>query len=127
MDNYLMLIEVLFFLYLLLFVVLLLHELIHLLFIKMYKKEIQSFAIYPWGGKVVYVNDRSYADILVISAAPNLLLPMLGFVVFYLDGGLYSNAFAFFCLINLWNLLPFTSDGSAILYSVMNLVERKKA
>ncbi|MBP2004891.1 metalloprotease family protein [Halobacillus andaensis] len=121
-----MMIQVLFFLYLLLFGVLLLHELIHLLFIKLYKKEVQSFTLNAWGGKAVYVNDHNYADILIISAAPNLILPMLGFVVFSLDSGLYFNAFAFFCLINLLNLLPFTSDGSAVLYSIMKLVERKK-
>ncbi|MFG6146847.1 metalloprotease family protein [Halobacillus sp. B23F22_1] len=122
-----MMIQVLFFLYLLLFVVLLLHELIHLLFIKIYNKEVQSFTINVWGGKAVYVNDHNYVDILIISAAPNLILPMLGVVVFSMDSGLYFNAFAFFCLINLVNLLPFTADGSAILYSVMKLVERKKA
>ncbi|MCP3027075.1 metalloprotease family protein [Halobacillus sp. A5] len=127
MDNFVMMMQVLFTLYLLLFAVLLLHELIHLLFIKIYKKEVQSFTINFWGGKAAYVNDHNYVDILVISAAPNLVLPMLGCVVFSLDSGLYFNAFAFFCLINLVNLLPFTSDGSAVLYSIMKLAERKKA
>lgn len=124
MENLIILFKVFAILYVFLLCILLTHEFIHFIFIKRYKKQIKSIKINPLGGKIVYVNDHNYSHILIISAAPNIILPILGLLILYLGTGAYSNAIAIMCLLNLLNLLPFTSDGTAILYSFLKLVRK---
>ena len=123
MENLFILVKVSLWAYLLLFFVMIIHELIHLMFIKLFKKEIKSIRINPFGGKVSYINDHKYVDILIISIAPNVLFPLLGGLLLYNNlGGIY-NLFAIFCLIHLVNFLPFTADGRVVLYCLLKIVE----
>ncbi|WP_411809776.1 metalloprotease family protein [Bacillus halotolerans] len=104
--------------------VLLIHELIHLLFIKLFNKKINSIKINLLGGKVSYVNDNRHFHILIISAAPNLIIPIVGFLLLQLNQGVYFDILSIICIFNCINLLPFTADGSAILYCVLKILKK---
>ncbi|CDQ20595.1 Putative zincin peptidase [Halobacillus karajensis] len=119
MENFLILGKACLLIYALLFLVLVLHELIHLLFILLFKKKVISINIHPFGGKVVYENDHQYGQIFWISTAPNLILPFIGGAMLYFSESIYSHLFSMLCILNLFNFVPFTGDGSAILYSAL--------
>lgn len=123
--NLIIMAQVLLWIYLILFIVLLSHELIHLLFVKLFKKELLAFKINPFGGKLTYKNDNRYGEILVISLAPNIILPLVGWLIFYANLGIYGNVATLFCLIHVLNILPITADGRAALYCFLKLLERK--
>lgn len=110
-------------LYGLLFIVLLLHELIHFLFIKLFHKKLITCKITFFGGKVTYENDDRFVEILIISLAPSIVLPMIGGLIWYANLGLYFNVFAAFCLLNVVNFLPFTADGRIALYCILKMFE----
>lgn len=121
MSNLMILSGIIFWTLFLLFSVLLMHELIHYAFIKVFKKELTSFKINLFGGKVTYINDGKYGEIFLISAAPNIILPILGFFLLQADLGLYYDLFAILCLANLLNFLPFIEDGRVMLYCVLKV------
>ncbi|HLR74090.1 MAG TPA: DUF3267 domain-containing protein [Virgibacillus sp.] len=125
MTNFIIVSQVILWLYVLMFLVLIMHELIHLLFVKLFKKELISFKINVFGGKVTYVNDTKHAEILLISLAPSVILPILGAIILYADLGIYYNVFALFCLINMINFLPVTADGRVALYCLLKMMESK--
>ncbi|QFT87740.1 hypothetical protein FIU87_03660 [Bacillus sp. THAF10] len=111
--------------YLMVFCVMVVHEAIHLFFIKLFKKKIKSIKINLLGGKISYVNDKKHFDILIISIAPNIILPLIGILLYQLDFGIYGTILAFICFLNLVNLLPFTADGSAVIYAVIKMLQKK--
>ncbi|WP_078061772.1 metalloprotease family protein [Bacillus zhangzhouensis] len=111
--------------YLIFMSVLLIHEAIHLLFIRKLGKKILSMKFNLFGASVTYLNDNKYLDIFIISVAPNIILPISGGILLSYDISIYWNAFAFICILNLVNLFPFTADGSIILYSIMKMLKKE--
>ncbi|MGM0817285.1 MAG: metalloprotease family protein [Bacillota bacterium] len=124
MENLLLFIKGFILFYLILMSVLLIHEAIHLLLIKKFRKKILGMKLNLFGASVIYRNDKKYLHIFIISVAPNLILPISGGILLYYDISIYWNAFAFMCILNLVNLFPFTADGSIILYSIMKMLKK---
>ena len=75
-------------------IIVLIHELGHVFFFRIYNIEIEKIVIYPFGG-VTYINkrihERIYKDILI--SLGGIIFQLGLFVIFYL---LYRNNFIFY-------------------------------
>ncbi len=113
--------------YLIIMIIILIHELGHVFFFKIFKIEIESITIYPFGGITKINNklhERIYKEILI--SIGGIMFQLLLLVVFYL---LYSNnlivlnTYLMFLNYNssiiLFNLLPIIPlDGSKLVFNI---------
>ncbi len=110
-------------------IIVLIHELGHVFFFKLFKIDIIQIIIYPFGG-VTYINkrihERIYKD-LIISLGGIIFQVILFFIFYYLYHNNYivSRTYQLFCLYNLniimFNLIPIIPlDGSKILMCLLS-------
>ncbi len=111
------------------FIIVLIHELGHVFFFRIYNIEIEKIVIYPFGG-VTYINkrihERIYKDILI--SLGGIIFQLGLFVIFYL---LYRNNFIVISTYNLFklynfniilfNLIPIIPlDGSKLILTILS-------
>ena len=109
------------------FIIVLIHELGHVFFFYLFKYDIESIVIYPFGGvsKVnKRIHERIYKDVLV--SIGGVLFQLFLFILFYLLFRycfIVKSTYDMFCTYNssviLFNLIPMIPlDGSKLLFSV---------
>lgn len=98
------------------FLIILLHELGHLIFLKYYKRETESLTIFPYGGIIKYQSDKNtflYEDFL-ISIGGIIINVILFFILFFTARG--TLLYKYNIEIMLFNILPiFPLDGGRAL------------
>lgn len=98
-----------------------LHELGHLFFIIIFKKEVKKIILYPFGGVIEYDDkpDKLYKYFLI--SIGGILFNFLFYVLFFiLDMDYFANLNLLFLVINLVPIYPL--DGSRILFSFFNVI-----
>lgn len=112
------------------FIIVIFHEMGHIFFAKLFKYNILSVEIFPFGGLTKLskdINTPCYKDILLSSGG--CIFQILLYYIYYSlhnFGIISSDAFSIFCNYNIsiivFNLLPISSlDGSFILEAVLNI------
>lgn len=104
-------------------VIVLSHELLHFFMAKKLGYQPRMEPIKFWGAKVVYANRQNHFHNLIIAGIPTLCLVTLGFLI---PNTVNFIVCKLLCLINIFNLLPFTADGEIILLSVVMLIKKGK-
>lgn len=98
------------------------HELIHYMMAVVLgvKCKVQICGLTPY---VEYTASTSPLNKILISVAPSITLVTIGSVIPCSEVLL---ALKIMCLVNLFNILPFASDGEVVIYSVMEMLRKKK-
>lgn len=107
-------------------IIILIHEIGHVFFFKIFNIEIESVVIYPFGG-VTYINkkihERIYKDIFISLGGILFQFVLWGlFLILYKINFIVLSTYKMFCLYNiniiLFNLLPIIPlDGSKLFFS----------
>lgn len=102
---------------------LIIHELSHVLMAKGlgYQPHIQRKGILNFA--VTYRNQQNDKHNLMIAAIAPVMSIMVGIL---LPNGQNLLLLKLFCLSNIFNLLPVTSDGEVILLSVINILRKRR-
>lgn len=110
-------------------IIVLVHELGHIFFFSLFKIDILSIKIYPFGGVTLInkrLHERIYKDILcsIGGVLFQLFIFLLGFILFY-QGIILESTYNLFCLYNksilVFNLIPIIPlDGSKFLFAIFS-------
>lgn len=101
------------------FLVIFSHEALHWIPAKIFSLQPTVSFRQFWAPSVSYLNTGSYGKILVTSALPAFLLVIVGFIL--PAGYLVLWYMKALCVANIFNILPFTTDGKVILLSLAHL------
>lgn len=113
----------------LILMIVLIHELGHAFFITLYKIEIESITIYPYGGITTInkrLHERIYKDILIsLGGIIFQVLLYFVFLILYHNNLIVLSTYNIFLLYNksiiLFNLIPLIPlDGSKLLFSIFS-------
>ena len=110
---------------LIIFFIILLHELGHVIFIKLYKYKIESITIYPFGGVTkIYKDINTPIKREILIASGGIIIQLILFIVIYLIPLSNQTKILFYeynISIILFNILPIIPlDGSIICTSILN-------
>lgn len=106
-----------------LYLVLIVHEWIHLLVAKLLKYKAYIKRINPLAFQVVYPNQHRPFDNLLIAGSSPLILFVIGC---FMPLNFYTIIVKLASLSNFFNLLPITGDGEIILLSILQIYKGRK-
>ncbi|MDR2661183.1 MAG: metalloprotease family protein [Lactobacillaceae bacterium] len=106
------------------FIVVIFHELIHFIIAVILKAKPSINFNNFYKPTVLYSRKITDLKIIVITSAPISILFLLGCIIH--AGNYVLFLFKIMCLANIVNLLPITNDGEIILFSIMNIISKRK-
>lgn len=95
------------------------HELIHFLFAYILKKKNIKIQFRLLFFETSYDNDKRYLSTIIVSAAPAIILFLVGIFInaWFKDMSFYAMMF----MVNIFYLLPITQDGKVIMYALIKI------
>ena len=100
-----------------------LHEILHYLVARVLRYQAYFKHVGILACQVEYRNRNCQLDNFLIAFISPFLLTIIGILI---PLNYYTLVLKVTCLMNLFNLLPFTADGEVILLSIVQLIQKEK-